>query len=88
MTNAPFMLNLDCDMFVNNPKIVCHAMCLLLGSRNEMESGFVQFPQYFYDGLKDDPYGNQFEVWHKVSASKILYIKINYRTFLYTLLLN
>lgn len=75
MTNAPFMLNLDCDMFVNNPKIVCHAMCLLLGSRNEMESGFVQFPQYFYDGLKDDPYGNQFEVWHKYLGSGIVGIQ-------------
>ncbi|XP_061970024.1 cellulose synthase-like protein H1 isoform X1 [Populus nigra] len=75
MTNAPFMLNLDCDMFVNNPKIVCHAMCLLLGSRNEMETGFVQFPQYFYDGLKDDPYGNQFEVLHKYIGNGIVGIQ-------------
>ncbi|XP_011007182.1 PREDICTED: cellulose synthase-like protein H1 [Populus euphratica] len=75
MTNAPFMLNLDCDMFVNNPKIVCHAMCLLLGSRNERESGFVQCPQYFYDGLKDDPFGNQFEVLHKYIGSGIVGIQ-------------
>ncbi|KAJ0680700.1 putative cellulose synthase (UDP-forming) [Helianthus annuus] len=37
MTNAPLMLNVDCDMYANNP----------------------QFPQAFYDGLKDDPFGNQ-----------------------------
>jgi hypothetical protein len=72
ITNAPFMLNVDCDMFVNNPQIFLHAMCLLLGSKNERESGFVQCPQYFYDGLKDDPFGNQFVVGHKVSASKIV----------------
>lgn len=75
MTNAPFMLNLDCDMFVNNPKIVRHAMCLLLGSRDERESGFVQCPQYFYDGLKDDPFGNQFEVLHKYIGSGIVGIQ-------------
>ncbi|KAG6750078.1 hypothetical protein POTOM_047156 [Populus tomentosa] len=65
MTNAPFMLNVDCDMFVNNPQMFLHAMCLLLGSKNERESGFVQCPQYFYDGLKDDPFGNQLVVEHK-----------------------
>ncbi|XP_011047235.1 PREDICTED: cellulose synthase-like protein H1 [Populus euphratica] len=65
ITNAPFMLNVDCDMFVNNPQIFLHAMCLLLGSNDERESGFVQCPQCFYDGLKDDPFGNQFVVEHK-----------------------
>ncbi|XP_059452776.1 cellulose synthase-like protein H1 [Corylus avellana] len=59
MSNAPYMLNVDCDMFINNPKVVLHAMCLLLGSKSEKESAYVQFPQMFYDGLKDDPYGNQ-----------------------------
>ncbi|XP_062152368.1 cellulose synthase-like protein B4 isoform X2 [Alnus glutinosa] len=62
MSNAPYMLNVDCDMFVNNPKVVLHAMCLLLGSKSEKESAYVQFPQVFYDGLKDDPYGNQLVV--------------------------
>ncbi|XP_062150899.1 cellulose synthase-like protein H1 [Alnus glutinosa] len=62
MSNAPYMLNVDCDMFVNNPKVVLHAMCLLLGSKSEKESAYVQFPQKFYDGLKDDPYGNQLVV--------------------------
>ncbi|KAE8075661.1 hypothetical protein FH972_014355 [Carpinus fangiana] len=62
MTNAPYMLNVDCDMFVNNPKVVLHAMCLLLDSNSEKEIAFAQFPQVFYDGLKDDPYGNQFVI--------------------------
>ncbi|XVF81628.1 hypothetical protein PTKIN_Ptkin15bG0170400 [Pterospermum kingtungense] len=62
MTNAPFLLNVDCDMFVNNPQVVRHAMCQLLGSKNERENAFVQFPQVFYGGSTDDPYGNQFVV--------------------------
>ena len=67
MTNAPYMLNVDCDMYANNPKIVLHAMCLLLGSNSEKEIAFVQFSPAFYDGLKDDPYGNQFVVMLEVS---------------------
>lgn len=62
MTNAPFMLNMDCDFYTNNPQVVLHAMCLLLGSRGEKDSGFVQFPQKFYDAIKDDPLGNQLVV--------------------------
>ncbi|CAH9089288.1 unnamed protein product [Cuscuta europaea] len=62
MTNAPFMLNVDCDCFVNDPKVVLHAMCFLLGAEDEKDVGFVQFPQSFYSSLKDDPYGNQFKI--------------------------
>ncbi|KAJ1400045.1 Nucleotide-diphospho-sugar transferase [Sesbania bispinosa] len=59
MTNAPFILNVDCDMFVNNPKIVLHALCILLDSKGEKEVAFVQCPQRFYDAVKDDAFGNQ-----------------------------
>ncbi|RWR85111.1 Cellulose synthase [Cinnamomum micranthum f. kanehirae] len=66
MTNAPFLLNVDCDMSVNNPQVVLHAMCLLLGTE-ERESGFVQFPQVFYGSLKDDPFGSSLVVSQEVS---------------------
>ncbi|MQL76730.1 hypothetical protein Taro_009128 [Colocasia esculenta] len=62
ITNAPFMLNVDCDSFANNPQVILHAMCLLLGFEEEAMSGFVQCPQKFHGGLKDDPFGNQFVV--------------------------
>ncbi|PQQ01311.1 cellulose synthase-like protein B4 [Prunus yedoensis var. nudiflora] len=71
MTNAPFMLNVDCDMLVNNPNMMFHAMCMLLGSKNETENAFVQFPQTFYDGLKDDPFGNQMTVLWKYAGRGI-----------------
>ncbi|CAN1124203.1 Cellulose synthase-like protein B3 [Linum perenne] len=66
MTNAPFMMNVDCDMYANNPHIVRHAMCIFLGASNERETGFVQFPQCFYGALKDDPFGNQMVVLYQV----------------------
>nr|XP_017256655.1 PREDICTED: cellulose synthase-like protein H1 [Daucus carota subsp. sativus] len=62
MTNAPFILNVDCDMYVNNPQVILHAMCMFLGVDNERDCAFVQFPQEFYDGIKDDPFGNQYVV--------------------------
>ncbi|XP_052178158.1 cellulose synthase-like protein H1 [Diospyros lotus] len=65
MTNAPIMLNLDCDMHVNNPQIILHAMCFFMDIKNERDCGYVQSPQSFYDGLKDDPFGNRMEVLFK-----------------------
>ncbi|WVZ85643.1 hypothetical protein U9M48_032543 [Paspalum notatum var. saurae] len=65
LTNAPIMLNVDCDMFANNPQVALHAMCLLLGFDDEAHSGFAQAPQKFYGALKDDPFGNQMQVIHE-----------------------
>ncbi|XP_022986271.1 cellulose synthase-like protein H1 [Cucurbita maxima] len=62
MTNAPYMLNVDCDMFVNNPSVLLQGMCLFLDPIIDKEYAFVQFPQCFYNGLKDDPFGNQWIV--------------------------
>ncbi|XP_039124624.1 cellulose synthase-like protein H1 isoform X1 [Dioscorea cayenensis subsp. rotundata] len=62
MTNAPLILNVDCDMFANNPEVFLHGMCLLFGFPHEVHSGYVQTPQQFYGGLKDDPFGNQLVV--------------------------
>ncbi|XP_028122993.1 cellulose synthase-like protein H1 isoform X1 [Camellia sinensis] len=76
MTNAPLMLNVDCDMYVNNPQMVLHAMCLFLGANNnERDTAFVQFPQIYYDGLKDDPFGNQFVVLQECVISGIVGIQ-------------
>nr|GMC70593.1 cellulose synthase-like protein H1 [Ipomoea batatas] len=70
ITNAPFMLNVDCDFYVNNPKVVLHAMCFLLGAKDERDTGFVQFPQTFYDGLKDDPYASQYKIlYHRIGRA-------------------
>ncbi|XP_059628618.1 cellulose synthase-like protein H1 isoform X1 [Cornus florida] len=69
MTNAPFILNVDCDMYVNNSQIALHAMCLLLGVENKRDCAFVQSPQCFYDGPKDDPFGNQLVVLQEYIVS-------------------
>ncbi|CAH8361513.1 unnamed protein product [Eruca vesicaria subsp. sativa] len=50
MTNAPYMLNVDCDMYANEADVVRQAMCIFLGgSMKQNDCAFVQFPQIFYD---------------------------------------
>ncbi|KAH9307461.1 hypothetical protein KI387_035372 [Taxus chinensis] len=68
MTNAPFILNLDCDMHICNPKVIQHAMCFYLDCPSERECGFIQFPQLFYGVLDDDPLGNQHKTFFTTLA--------------------
>lgn len=75
VSNAPIMLNVDCDMFANNPQAALHAMCLLLGFDDEVHSGFVQAPQRFYGGLADDPFGNQMQVIFEVHVESSYHIE-------------
>lgn len=50
MTNAPYMLNIDCDMYANEADVVRQAMCIFLQeSMIPNHCAFVQFPQAFYD---------------------------------------
>ncbi|KAJ0234762.1 hypothetical protein HA466_0271280 [Hirschfeldia incana] len=50
MTNAPYMLNVDCDMYANEADVVRQAICVFLQkSKSSDRCAFVQFPQEFYD---------------------------------------
>ncbi|KAJ0966473.1 hypothetical protein J5N97_027611 [Dioscorea zingiberensis] len=41
LTNAPFMLNLDCDHYINNSKAIREAMCFLMDPQVEKEEGVL-----------------------------------------------
>ena len=78
LTNAPFILNLDGDHYVNNSKAVREAMCFLMDPVVGQDVCFVQFPQRF-DGIdKSDRYANRNIVFFDVSylilitSSKVL----------------
>ncbi|GMH02565.1 hypothetical protein Nepgr_004404 [Nepenthes gracilis] len=59
LTNAPFMLNLDCDHYINNSKAVREAMCFLMDPQLGRKLCYVQFPQRF-DGIdRHDRYANR-----------------------------
>jgi hypothetical protein len=67
LTNAPFILNLDCDHYVNNSKAVREAMCFLMDPEVGRDVCYVQFPQRF-DGIdRSDRYANRNTVFFDVS---------------------
>lgn len=65
LTNAPYILNLDCDHYVNNSKAIREAMCFLMDPQVGKDVCFVQFPQRFV-GL--DRYANRNTIFFDVSS--------------------
>ncbi|KAJ6301786.1 hypothetical protein OIU77_015995 [Salix suchowensis] len=52
------ILNLDCDMYSNDPLTVRDALCFFLDEEKSQDIAFVQFPQCFANVTKNDPYGS------------------------------
>ncbi|KAK7252118.1 hypothetical protein RIF29_35852 [Crotalaria pallida] len=59
MSNAPYILVLDCDMFCNDPISARYAMCFHLDPKISSSLSFVQFPQRFHNISKNDIYDSQ-----------------------------
>ncbi|KAE8654190.1 Cellulose synthase A catalytic subunit 4 [Hibiscus syriacus] len=68
LTNSPYILNLDCDHYINNnSKAVREAMCFLMDPQVGREVCYVQFPQRF-DGIDwSDRYANRNTVFFDVN---------------------
>ncbi|CAH9081104.1 unnamed protein product [Cuscuta europaea] len=67
LTNAPFMLNLDCDHYINNSKAIREAMCFLMDPQFGKKLCYVQFPQRF-DGIdRHDRYANRNVVFFDIN---------------------
>lgn len=47
LRNAPYILNLDCDHYINNSKALREAMCFMMTGKNVC---YVQFPLQVLDG--------------------------------------
>ncbi|PON90312.1 Cellulose synthase [Trema orientale] len=58
ISNAPVILNVDCDMYSNNSESVRDALCFFLDEEKGHEVAFVQFPQAFENLTKSDIYSN------------------------------
>ncbi|XP_059632397.1 cellulose synthase-like protein G1 [Cornus florida] len=59
MSNNPYLLVLDCDMYCNDPTSARQAMCFHLDPRMSQSLAFVQYPQMFYNVSKTDIYDGQ-----------------------------
>ena len=72
LTNGPYLLNLDCDHYINNSKALREAMCFLMDPNLGKSVCYVQFPQRF-DGIdKSDRYANRNTVFFDVSLVSII----------------
>ncbi|XP_024544827.1 probable cellulose synthase A catalytic subunit 5 [UDP-forming] isoform X2 [Selaginella moellendorffii] len=67
LTNAPFLLNLDCDHYINNSKALREAMCFMMDPLVGKRVCYVQFPQRF-DGIDiHDRYANRNTVFFDIN---------------------
>ncbi|KAK8545523.1 hypothetical protein V6N12_026355 [Hibiscus sabdariffa] len=47
ISNASFILNVDCDVYSNNSKTIRDALCFFLDEENGHDIAYVQYPQTF-----------------------------------------
>lgn len=57
LSNSPFILNLDCDHYINNSQALRAGICFMVG-RDSDTVAFVQFPQRFEGVDPTDLYAN------------------------------
>uniref|UniRef100_A0ACD5U858 Uncharacterized protein n=1 Tax=Avena sativa TaxID=4498 RepID=A0ACD5U858_AVESA len=63
LSNAPFVVNFDCDHYINNSQALRAPMCFMLDPRDGQNTAFVQFPQRFDDVDPTDRYANHNRVF-------------------------
>ncbi|KAF8779029.1 hypothetical protein HU200_003135 [Digitaria exilis] len=67
LTNGQYLLNLDCDHYINNSKALREAMCFLMDPNLGRRVCYVQFPQRF-DGIdRNDRYANRNTVFFDIN---------------------
>ncbi|KAL2342956.1 hypothetical protein Fmac_004241 [Flemingia macrophylla] len=67
ITNAPYLLNVDCDHYINNSKALREAMCFMMDPQLGKKVCYVQFPQRF-DGIdRHDRYSNRNVVFFDIN---------------------
>lgn len=67
ISNAPFILTVDCDMYSNNSETIKDVLCFFLDEEKGHEIGYVQYPQSFGNLTKNDIYGSSLRVVMEVS---------------------
>jgi len=85
ITNAPYLLNVECDHYINNSKALREAMCFMMDPTSGKKICYVQFPQRF-DGIdRNDRYSNRNVVFFDVSKNLLfLFEHIYYYTYIDT----
>ncbi|KAL8459237.1 hypothetical protein ACS0TY_036639 [Phlomoides rotata] len=67
ISNAPYLLNVDCDHYINNSKALRESMCFMMDPQAGKKICYVQFPQRF-DGIdRHDRYSNRNVVFFDIN---------------------
>ncbi|GMI95928.1 cellulose synthase like G2, ARABIDOPSIS THALIANA CELLULOSE SYNTHASE LIKE G2 [Hibiscus trionum] len=66
MSNSPYILVLDCDMYCNDPTSARQAMCYYCDPRTPPSIAFVLFPQTFRNIGEDDIYDSEMRSIFKI----------------------
>ncbi|KAF6163694.1 hypothetical protein GIB67_036154 [Kingdonia uniflora] len=67
ISNAPYLLNVDCDHYINNSKALRESMCFMMDPTTGKKICYVQFPQRF-DGIdRNDRYSNRNVVFFDIN---------------------
>ncbi|KAF3456848.1 hypothetical protein FNV43_RR01502 [Rhamnella rubrinervis] len=66
ISNSPYILMLDCDMYCNDPTSARQAMCFHLDPNSSSSLAFVQFPQRFHNISTNDIYDCQYRATYSV----------------------
>jgi len=67
MSNSPYILVLDCDMYCNDSISAREAMCFYVDPRTPSSLGWVQYPQKFHNISETDIYDGQLRTFWTVS---------------------
>jgi cellulose synthase A len=67
LSNAPFVLNLDYNHYINNSKAIREAMCFMMDPLLGKRVCYVQFSQRFDDINSSDQYANHTNTFADVS---------------------
>lgn len=71
ISNAPIILNLDCDMYSNDADAIRDALCFFMDEKQGYKISYVQYPQRYYNITKHDIYGSTVKVTHKIELAGI-----------------
>ncbi|GLT42236.1 hypothetical protein SLA2020_162490 [Shorea laevis] len=68
VSNSPYILLLDCDMYCNDPSSAKQAMCFHFDPKLSSSLAVVQFPQKFYNINNNDIYDSQLRSFFSVGC--------------------
>uniref|UniRef100_A0A0C9RWQ5 TSA: Wollemia nobilis Ref_Wollemi_Transcript_8169_2835 transcribed RNA sequence n=1 Tax=Wollemia nobilis TaxID=56998 RepID=A0A0C9RWQ5_9CONI len=67
LTNAPYILNMDCTNYINNSKVVREAMCFMMDPQVGPNVCYVQFPLRYHSPDQGDQYVNSNTVFYDMT---------------------